>query len=63
MVYFNMLAELAPPHVQSAWVSRRERVRAAGLAACCNYFSKKKKKVSSIIKNKKKKKQKNYLNI
>ena len=40
----GLIAKLAPPHVQSAWGSRGERVRAAGLAACCNYFSKKKKK-------------------
>ena len=34
------IAELAPPHVQSAWEFRRERIRVAGLAACCNYFQK-----------------------
>ena len=39
----GLVAELAPPHVQSAWGSRREMVRAAELAAYCNYFSKKKK--------------------
>ena len=39
----SLVAELAPPHVQSAWGSRREMVRAAELAAYCNYFSKKKK--------------------
>ena len=39
----GLVAELTHPHVQSAWGSRGERVRVAGLAACCNYFSKKKK--------------------
>ena len=39
----NLVAELAPPHVQSAWGSRGERVRAVELAACYNYFPKKKK--------------------
>jgi len=34
----GLVAELAPPHVQSAWESRGERVQAAGLATCCNYF-------------------------
>ena len=38
----GLVIELTPPHTQSAWRSRRKRVRAAGLAACCNYFSKKK---------------------
>ena len=33
--------ELAPLHAQNPWGSRRERVRAAELAACYNYFSKK----------------------
>ena len=36
----GLVAELTPPHVQSAWGFKREWVRAAGLAACCNYFSK-----------------------
>ena len=40
------VAELAPPHAQSAQGFRGERVQATGLAACCNYFSKKKKKNS-----------------
>ena len=40
----GIVTELAPPHAQSAWGSRGERVRAAGLAAYCNYLSKKKKK-------------------
>ena len=40
----GLVTELAPPHVQSAWGSREERIRVVGLAACCNYFSKKKKK-------------------
>ena len=39
----GLVVELAPPHVQSAWGSRGERVRVAGLVAYCNYFSKKKK--------------------
>ena len=30
----SLVAKLAPPHAQSAWGSRRERVRAARLAAC-----------------------------
>ena len=37
----GLVTELAPPHVQSTWGSRRENVRTARLAACCNYFSKK----------------------
>ena len=36
----GLVAELTPPHVQSAWGFNREWVRAVGLAACCNYFSK-----------------------
>ena len=36
-----LVAELAPPHAQSAWGFRRERVRAAGLATSCNYLLKK----------------------
>ena len=39
----GLVAELAPPHAQSTWGSRGERVRAARLAAYCNYLSKKKK--------------------
>ena len=39
----GLVAELAPPHVQSAWGFRGERVGVTGLAACCNYLSKKKK--------------------
>ena len=35
----GLVAELTPPHVQSAWGFKREWVQAAGLAACCNYFS------------------------
>ena len=37
------VVKLAPPHAQSAWGFRGERVRVARLAACYNYFSKKKK--------------------
>ena len=40
-----IIAELAPPHAQSARESRGEMVWAAELTACCNYFSKKKKKL------------------
>ena len=43
------VTELVPPHAQSAWGSRGERVRAAGFAACCNYFSKKKKKKTIVL--------------
>ena len=39
----GIVADLAPPHAQSAWGSWLERVRVAGLAVCCNYLSKKKK--------------------
>ena len=39
----GLVAELAPPRAQSAWRSRGEMIRAAGLATCCNYFLKKKK--------------------
>ena len=41
LVVKGLVAELAPPHVQSAWGPRGERIRVAGLAACFNYFSKK----------------------
>ena len=37
----GLVAELAPPHAQSAWGSKKERVRTVGLAARCNYLSKK----------------------
>ena len=37
----GLVTKLAPPHAQSAWGSRGERVRAARLATRCNYFSKK----------------------
>ena len=40
----GLVVELAPPHAQSAWGSRTERVRTVELAAYCNYFSPKKKK-------------------
>ena len=40
----GLVTELAPPHVQSAWGSKGERIQAAGLTTCCNNFSKKKKK-------------------
>ena len=39
----GLVAELTPPHAQSACGFRGERVRTVGLATCCNYFSKKKK--------------------
>ena len=45
----GLVAKLALPHVQSAWGSRGERIRAVGLAACYNYFSKKKKKIMGKI--------------
>ena len=35
------VAELAPPHAQSTWESKREMIQAVGLAAYCNYLSKK----------------------
>ena len=34
----GLVAELAPPHAQSVWGFRGEKVQAARLAACCNYF-------------------------
>ena len=40
----GLVVELVPPHVQSAWRSREERVRAAKLVTCCNYFSRKRKR-------------------
>ena len=40
----GLVAELAPPHAQSTWKSRGERVRVMRLGAGCNYLSKKKKK-------------------
>ena len=36
-----LVAELAPPHAQSAWGLRGERVWVSGLAVYCNYLSKK----------------------
>ena len=39
----GFVAELAPPHIPSAWGSMKERVRIARLATCYKYFSKKKK--------------------
>ena len=44
-ICITLVAKLAPPHAQSAWGSKGERVRAAGLAAYCNYYSKKKKNI------------------
>ena len=44
----GLVAELTFPHAQSIWESRRERLRAAGLAACCNYISKKKKNSNNV---------------
>ena len=46
----GIVAELASPHVRSAWGSRGERVRVAGLAVCCNYLSQKKKKTNVNLK-------------
>ena len=46
----SLVVELIPPHVQSAWRFRGERVRIAGLTTCCNYFSKK-KKLCKIVEN------------
>ena len=43
----GLVAELAPPHAQSAWGFRGERVRVVGLTACCNYLLKKKKALMS----------------
>ena len=37
-------SELAPPHAQSAWASRGERIRVTRLAVYCNYLSKKRNK-------------------
>ena len=37
----SLEAELAPPHAQSAWGSRDERVQAARFAAYSNYLLKK----------------------
>ena len=45
----GIVAELASPHVRSAWGSRGERVRVAGLAVCCNYLSQKKKKKKRVF--------------
>ena len=36
-----LIAELAPPHAQSAWGFRGEKIQATGLAAYYNYLSKK----------------------
>ena len=36
-----LIAELAPPHAESAWGCRGEKIRATGLAAYYNYLSKK----------------------
>ena len=45
----GLVAILAPLHAQSAWESREERVRTAGLIESCNYLYKKKN--CSIISN------------
>ena len=37
----GFVVKLAPPHVQSAWGFRGERIRTVGLAACCNSLSSK----------------------
>ena len=34
----GFVAELTPSHAQSAWGSRGEKIRIAGLAAYCNYL-------------------------
>ena len=34
----GLVAVLAPLHAQSAWESREERVRTAGLIESCNYL-------------------------
>ena len=47
----GLVVELVPPHVQSAWRSREERVRAARLVTCCNYFSRKRKRKKEKNKN------------
>ena len=47
----GLVAKLAPPHAQSAWGFRGERVRATGLAVFCNYLLKKKQlKLMSMCK-------------
>ena len=56
---------MAPPHAQSAWGFREERVRATRLATCCNYFSKKNdilRIIIIIISRKKKKERKKKRN-
>ena len=35
----GFVAELSPPHAQSAWGFRGERIQTAGLAVCYNYLS------------------------
>ena len=34
----GFVAELAPPHVQSAWRSSGKKIQVVGLTACCNYL-------------------------
>ena len=46
-----LVVELAPLHAQSAWGSRGDRIRVAGLAEYCNHHSKKKKKLIYVSKN------------
>ena len=44
LIVKGLVVELTPPHAQSVWGSRGERVRTVGLTTYCNYFSEKKKK-------------------
>ena len=45
----DLVVELTPPHVYSAWGFKAEMVRVAGLAVCCIYFSKKKKSYVTLL--------------
>ena len=40
---------MVPPHAQSAWGFRGEKVRAARLVTYCNYFYKKNTIISTIV--------------
>ena len=44
-----LVVELAPPHAQSAWGFRGERIRLTRLAACCNIISQEKKNTIIVL--------------
>ena len=45
----GLIAELTPPHAQSAWRFMEERVWFVKLTVYCNYLFKKKKKIGAYV--------------